>query len=411
MYGVKDYVVRAATFVNNQVFPSHKKLSTLMIYATDLCDSACKHCLIWAKRPVKFLSFEKIKEIMQSKCITKNTSIGLEGGEFMLHPDALKILEWFYNNHKNFDLLSNCLKPESLIEAVKKFPPRRLYISLDGTAETYQYMRGKPGYDSVLKVISSLKDFLPISVMFTLSPYNDFNDLQHVAEVCKANNIDLRIGIYNDIAFFDTVDKAHENFIGSNKVSETAPLKVSDVERMKQEGGAIRKIKEFKEQETQGDLSVLKHAKVETGKSFVKDIPEIIKDFSENYDFLVLYDEWRKNNLRVRCYSILDSLVILPNGDVPICQNLDLKIGNIFEKSLDEVFNGEETIKTQKNYVHNCNQCWLNFHRKYDVVLYRTFEKYFGRFVTTKLFGYYCWEGTATETYASYFDKLNKEMV
>ena len=70
-----------------------------MIYATDLCDSACKHCLIWAKRPVHYLSFEKIKEIMQSRCITKNTAVGLEGGEFMLHPDAEKIMEWFYHNH------------------------------------------------------------------------------------------------------------------------------------------------------------------------------------------------------------------------------------------------------------------------------------------------------------------------
>lgn len=379
-----------------------------MIYATDLCDSACKHCLIWAKRPVSFLSFEKIKEIMQSDCITKHTSIGLEGGEFMLHPDALQILEWFHQNHKNFDLLSNCLKPDLLIEAVKKFPPRRLYVSLDGTADTYLYMRGKPGYDSVLKVIHSLKDSLPISVMFTLSPYNDFSDMQHVAEVCKQNNIDMRVGIYNDIAFFDTVDKAHENMIGSSKLS-TPTLKVSDVELMKQDGGAISKIKEFKQQELVGDLSIPKHTVPKSSSSFVKDIPAIIKDFSENYDFLVLYDEWRKNNLRVRCYSILDSLVILPNGDVPICQNLDLKIGNIFEKSLDEVFNGEETVKTQKNYVHNCNQCWLNFHRKYDVVLYRTFEKYFGRFVTTKLFGYYCWEGTVKETYSSYFDKLDKE--
>ena len=95
---------------------------------------------------------------MQSDCITKNTSIGLEGGEFMLHPNALQILEWFHQNHKNFDLLSNCLKPDVLIEAVKKFPPRRLYVSLDGTADTYLYMRGKSGYDSVLKVIHSLKD-------------------------------------------------------------------------------------------------------------------------------------------------------------------------------------------------------------------------------------------------------------
>src|SRR5215213_8079649 len=100
MYKLSNYIDRGGRFLNNQFKPGGKKLSTLMIYATDLCDSACKHCLIWAKRPVNFLPFEKIVEIMQSKCITPNTVIGLEGGEFMLHPDALKILEWFSHNHK-----------------------------------------------------------------------------------------------------------------------------------------------------------------------------------------------------------------------------------------------------------------------------------------------------------------------
>src|SRR5688572_26834157 len=109
MYKLSDYIDRGGRFLNNQLKPGSKKLSTLMIYATDLCDSACKHCLIWAKRPVNFLPFEKIVEVMQSECITPKTVIGLEGGEFMLHPDAMKILEWFSLNHKNFDLLSNCL--------------------------------------------------------------------------------------------------------------------------------------------------------------------------------------------------------------------------------------------------------------------------------------------------------------
>ena len=36
---------------------------------------------------------------MNSKCITKNTVIGLEGGEFLLHPEAEAIMEWFMNNH------------------------------------------------------------------------------------------------------------------------------------------------------------------------------------------------------------------------------------------------------------------------------------------------------------------------
>ncbi len=403
MYNLKNYINRGVVFLNNQAFPSRKKLSTLMIYATDLCDSACKHCLIWAKRPVNYLPFEKIVEVMQSDCITKNTTIGLEGGEFMLHPDALKILEWFSKHHKNFDLLSNCLKPEILIDAVKKFPPRHLYISLDGTSETYLYMRGKPGYSSVINVIKSLHDYLPISVMFTLSPYNDFSDMQHVAEICKKYGIDMRVGIYNDIAFFDTVDKAHETDIGDLK--EQSMLKFSDVRQM-QKKGFFEKNKVLK-QESDSNLSVPSHDSQKLHADFTSQIPEIIKEFSENYDFLVLYNEWRQNNVKLRCYSILDSLVILPNGDIPICQNLDLKIGNVFQKSLDEIFNGEDTQKKQKEYVHNCNQCWLNFHRKYDVVLYRTFEKYFGRMITSKLFGYYQWEANSKISYKEFFNKTS----
>ena len=340
---------------------------------------------------------------MQSNCITKKTSIGLEGGEFMLHPDALKILEWFYHNHRNFDLLSNCLKPDLLIEAVKKFPPRHLYVSLDGNASTYLYMRGKPGYESVIKVIEELRSVLPVSVMFTISPYNDFNDLEHVAEVCKKYGIDMRVGIYNDIAFFDTVDKAHETDIGSHKGEP--PLQFKDVKSIEASGG-FEKIKIIKQAEITDNPSNPKHDTGRLYRDFTKDIPEIIKEFSENYDFMVLYNEWRKGGLKMRCYSILDSLVILPNGDIPICQNLDLKIGNLFNKSLDEIFNGEETQKVQEHYVHNCNQCWLNFHRKFDVILYRSFEKYFGRNITSRLFGYYQWEETASKTYKDYFTDI-----
>jgi MoaA/NifB/PqqE/SkfB family radical SAM enzyme len=401
MYTAGTYIQRGSTFLNNQLFKGNKKLSTLMIYATDLCDSACKHCLIWAKRPVKFLSLEKIIEVMQSKCITKHTSVGLEGGEFMLHPDAMKILEWFHTNHPNFDLLSNCLKPDLLIEAVQKFPPRHLYVSLDGGPETYLYMRGKPGYDSVIKVIETLKDKLPISVMFTLSPYNDFTDMEYVGNLCKKLGVDLRIGIYNNIAFFDTIDTAHKNDIGSLKM-KLEPLSVSEVKQIQQEAVAVVKPDTLKPVPSSGPENPPDHML----HNFTKDIPEVIKHFKENYDFLVLYNEWRQQHLKMKCYSILDSLVILPNGDVPICQSLDLKIGNVFEQSLDEVFNGEETQKVHDEYVHNCNQCWLNFHRKYDVILHKTFEPVFGKKVTQKLFGYYQWCADTEKTYKQYFAEV-----
>ena len=85
-----------------------------MLYSTTACQSRCKHCNIWQKQ-VEHLSLEDIKRIMQSKCITKRTTVGLEGGEFILHPQAEEIMAWFRKHHPNFTLLSNCLSPVGLL--------------------------------------------------------------------------------------------------------------------------------------------------------------------------------------------------------------------------------------------------------------------------------------------------------
>ena len=109
----------------------------------------------------------------------------------------------------------------------------------------------------------------------------------------------------------------------------------------------------------------------------------------------------------MKCYSILDSVVIHPNGDVPICQNLDLKLGNVNENSLDEVFNSVASQKTQKEYVHNCNQCWINFHRKYDIVMLRTLEKLFPKRIIEVIYGKYQWCFDKNMTYSDYMKKYN----
>jgi len=360
-----------------------------MIYGTDLCDSGCKHCLIWAKRPVNYLPFEKIKEIMNSRCVTKKTTVGLEGGEFLLHPDAMDILAWFNKNHPNFDLLTNALKPESIIEAVEKSPPQRLFISLDGDKDSYLHMRGKDGYEGIINVLEKTHKKVPISLMFTLSPYNDFEDMKHVATVAKKYGIDMRIGVYNDISFFDTIESAHFNDIGSLKSDKI--LSFNEAKEMISNS--------TRPTETLLPPTVSKEQLIKIREK----IPEIVKEFPENFDFLVLYDEWRKGDLKLNCYSILDSLVVLPNGDVPICQNLNVMIGNVFTNTLDEVFNGAATQEKQKHYSKNCNACWINFHRKYDVILYRSFEKYFGSWATRKLLGQYWWEQEKRKSYRQIF--------
>ncbi|MEM0996667.1 MAG: radical SAM protein [Bacteroidota bacterium] len=344
MYKSRDYFQRGTRMLHNRVFPRRRRISTLMVYATDLCDSRCQHCLIWQKRPVKYLGMDKILGLMENRCVSRHTKVGLEGGEFLLHPESRDIITWFHEHHPNFDLLSNCLKPDKLIEAVRKTPPVRLYISLDGTKETYREMRGKDGYDKVLKVIESLKATVPISVMYCVSPFNTMEDLRHVAEVCKFHSVDLRVGVYSDIKFFDTEEAAYQA-------------------------------------ETLGD------------------IPKILKEFRENYDYLALYDEWRAGKLVLPCKSILDSVVVLPNGDVPICMNLDDKLGSIHENTLDEILAMDETVATLQDRHDNCNACWINFHRKYDLILYRNLERFFPRGLVSKLFGYYQWSDDPKRKY------------
>ena len=352
MYSIYDYAYNGLLYLNNMMRPCHKRLSQLMIYSTTLCQSKCKHCNIWQKRPVEHLSLDDIRRIMQSRCVTSRTTVGLEGGEFILHPQAEQIMAWFHEHHPNYTLLSNCLAPHRVIDAVRRYQPRHLYVSLDGGRETYQRMRGCDGYERVIEVVEALKDEVPLSLMFCLSPWNTFDDMAYVIDIAKHYDIDIRIGIYGTMAFFDTTSE------------------------------------------------------LLTASDFVKQIPQSIHDTQENYDFVALYDEWRNGHLRLRCQSIMSCLVVHSNGDVPLCQNLDVVLGNIHEQSLDEIFNGVSACQTQCHYSHSCNDCWINFHRKFDIILVRNFERLLPKWLVEKFYGQYQWTADPKQTYRKHLKAI-----
>ena len=351
MYSIYDYAYNGLLYLNNIVRPSYKRLSQLMIYSTTACQSRCKHCNIWQK-PVEHLSLDDIKQIMQSRCVNKRTTVGLEGGEFILHPQASEIMAWFHEHHPNYTLLSNCLAPHRVIDAVRRYHPKHLYVSLDGGRETYLRMRGRDGYDRVIQVVEDLKDEVPLSLMFCLSPWNDFDDMAFVIDVAKHYKVDIRIGIYGTMAFFDTTSE------------------------------------------------------LLTATDFVRQIPPSIHDTKENFDFVALYDQWRNGNLRLRCQSIMSSLVVHSNGDVPLCQNLDVVLGNIHNQPLDKIFNGLQSCLMQSQHSKDCNGCWINFHRKYDIILLRNMERFLPKRLIEKFYGPYQWTKDQHTTYHQLMKKL-----
>jgi len=186
--------------------------------------------------------------------------------------------------------------------------------------------------------------------MYTQSPFNTNEDMQHVIDYCKQQEIDMRVGIYGEIDYFGTRKKAYQN-----------------------DG---------------------------------LDIPEDVKLFSENYDFLKLYQYWQRGELKIPCNSIFDSFVILPDGTVPLCQTTGKPLGNIHQESFDTIINKASAIKLQKKYSKECNACWVNFHRKYDVALVRSMEEILPQKLISKFISYsYQWN---TEG-ASYKDLVGTE--
>ena len=213
-------------------------------------------------------------------------------------------------------------------------------------------MRGRDGYDRVIQVVEALKDEVPLSLMFCLSPWNNFDDMAFVIDIAKQYGVDVRIGIYGTMAFFDTTSE------------------------------------------------------LLTASDFIGQIPKSIHDTQENFDFVALYDQWRNGHLQLRCQSIMSSLVIHSNGDVPLCQNLDVVLGNIHSQSLDEIFNGATSSQTQCHYSKNCNGCWINFHRKYDIILLRNFERLLPKRLIEQFYGPYQWAENPRTTYHQYFKNL-----
>lgn len=335
-----------------------------MFYVTDRCNARCKHCYIWAKTPKRSLPVEIIEQVLSDKAVSPKTRIGMEGGEFLLHPQHEEILDLLAREHPAIDLLSNCMLPDKLVYLVNTFlsplksskNPPRLFISLDGVRAVHDHLRGITGlYDNVRKVIDTLCGHFPISVMFTLTPFNSFQDLRHVMELCLMYGLDLRIGIYNNMQYFDT------------KVSSLTPG------------------------------SSLDYA--------ISDIPDEVKLFDENYDFMVLYHHFRNGNLSLTCNSIKDCVVVYPNGDIPLCQNKKIILGNLYSESLYQIINKKSSRQLHRDY-RNCNGCWINFHRKYDIILYRNIERIFGKRIVEIALGKYKW---CDDPHKSYRDIMNRK--
>jgi SynChlorMet cassette radical SAM/SPASM protein ScmF len=127
-------------------------LNSLYFYLTEGCNLACRHCWIAPKFQsgevvYSHLPFDMIQDIVHQAKPLGLTSIKLTGGEPLLHPDIVRILQFARAEQVGCTIETNgILCTRELAEEIAQCPGRFVSVSLDGAdAETNEWVRGVPG--------------------------------------------------------------------------------------------------------------------------------------------------------------------------------------------------------------------------------------------------------------------------
>ncbi len=312
----------------------NRNLRVVGLMATDRCSSRCKHCFIWNKKENFDLDVDVVARMLEDDVVTPKTYFELTGGEFLEHPQWRDIVALLSKSPNDYMVLSNGMLPDELIEAVREFKIPAVYMSLDGLGETYKRVRGVDWVDNILRIIDAVKDHTRIHLGYTITPWNAVEDLERVRALAEEKGVEMSVGAYQNPEFFDTVRPG-------GKISE--------------------------EHEPYLD------------------------------DFMRLNNAWMDKKLSVPCWNIRTKCYVLGNGDVYLCQQKSVILGNLYEKSFGEIWNSAEAIDIHEKY-SSCNDCWLACNRPLDAQLAYAGRLVFSRERMNKMFGEHSWD-LVYETY------------
>ena len=305
-------------------------------HITGRCNKRCKHCYINDYEKDQFNTDDLIKigyeylnllkEYNKEHSQELKGQINITGGEPFIRDDIWNLLD-FIKKHKkliDFSILTNgSFLNEDTVKKLKSYNPRSVQISLDGTKETHDYIRGNGSYDEVIKAAKLLHKYkIKTLISFTANDknYRQFKDIVNIGRHLRVYKVwtdrMVPIGSGNN-EYINTLSK--ENVIEYVNI--------------------IRKEKE---------KLINKMSKIEIGGE-------------RSLQFL---------NGTSNCYkcSAGDGLIIvLENGDILPCRRLPIIAGNIKDKNggiikrkLKDIYFNSEVFKDLRNYDYipsGCENC------------------------------------------------------
>ena len=127
---------------------------------TNECNLRCKHCYSFLGEKLENeLTYEEIKRLLRELHDLGTMEIELGGGEPLLRPDLMKIINATQSSDFEITLITNgILIKKETPKKLSNFSIKHVQISLDGLKEAHEYIRGKGTFESAIRAIKELRD-------------------------------------------------------------------------------------------------------------------------------------------------------------------------------------------------------------------------------------------------------------
>lgn len=166
------------------------------IEITTACNLRCKHCF-QGEYPEVYMSFEKFKDIVDILSANDVYEVNLVGGEIFKHADVLKMLEYLDTKDMAVTIVTNAVAiDEEALAVMTKMKSLYVLVSVDGTKELHDQIRGTGMFDLIIPKIIHMRDLgMNIEILCTINAIN-VNHVKEIADFGKSIGVPVNFNLF-----------------------------------------------------------------------------------------------------------------------------------------------------------------------------------------------------------------------
>jgi radical SAM protein with 4Fe4S-binding SPASM domain len=312
---------------------------------TYACNLRCKHCYATAGRSLPDeLTTEEALDAIDKFDRLGVAILSFSGGEPLIRKDIFELTRYAAEKGIYIGIATNgTLITEEIAKKMKENGVSYLQISLDGTRETHDNFRGIPGcYDRTIAGIkNAVKEGFFVNVSMTVTKLN-LDEVSKVIELCEKLEVDWFM---------------HYNFIPTGRGGNIVDLDLSPEEREE----LLKMLYESNKSSSNSKLNLLS-----TAPQFARVALQCEAGFIPTHFYNMSAGEKLKQLAEFigGCGAGRFYMSMKSNGDIQPCVFFPLKVGNIHEDDLEDLWLHNNVFEELRNkdIIEGCRSCNYNYY-------------------------------------------------